>query len=109
MFKNILPNDVRILRAELILEEAAEVLDAMADRAEVNLLDGIADLLYVTIGTAVAYDLPAGAAFDEVHASNMTKGGGAATHSGDRGKGPGFKPADLETVLNDYRKYQACP
>ncbi len=95
--------DSRLLRAELILEEAAEVCQALSQQDEVKLLDGLADLLYVTLGTAVAYDLPLAAAFAEVHRSNMTKGQAAAAHSGDRGKGEGFSPADLLTVLKVWR------
>lgn len=96
-------DDVRLLRAELILEEAGEVLLALSGRAEADLLDGLVDAIYVLLGTAITYDLPIDAGFDEVHRSNMTKGAAAATHSGDRGKADGFIPADIQSVINRHR------
>lgn len=103
-FKN--SADKRYLRAELILEEAAEIIHALAVKNEVLLFDGLVDLLYVTLGTCVVYDLPAEEGFAEVHRSNMTKGAQAAAHSGDRGKGAGFVPADVGRVLFDHRFHQ---
>lgn len=40
------------LRCRLIAEEAQEVLDAIEDRDEIELIDGLCDLLYVTYGAA---------------------------------------------------------
>lgn len=95
--------DQRALRAELMLEELSEVLQALQDRDELELLDGLADLMYVTVGTGVKFDLPVEDAFQEVHRSNMTKGAAAAAHSGDKGKGEGYSPADLRGVLDSHR------
>lgn len=101
--------DQRALRAELMLEELAEVLQALADRDEVELADGIADLLYVTFGTGNQFDIPTLAVFEEVHRSNMTKHAGAADHAGDKGKGDGFSPADIQSTLNAYHGENKLP
>lgn len=96
------PENVRTLRAELIISEAMEAVDALAERDEVALLDALCDLMYVIIGTAVAFGLPIDAGFDVVHASNMTKYASlesAAAHQGDRGKGPDYVPPDLVAVI----------
>jgi predicted HAD superfamily Cof-like phosphohydrolase len=74
--------DVEIvaLRISLMKEELEETIMAMkslsltgqpADMAEVA--DGLADLCYVAIGTAVAYGIPLDQVFEEVHRSNMAK------------------------------------
>jgi hypothetical protein len=107
--------DDRVLRTHLMLEELGESLQALAARDERLLFDGLVDLLYVLVGTAVAYDLPLAEGFEEVHASNMTKsrqntGKGRMCKTvqtdGDvriRDKGPNYVPPDLERVLREYR------
>lgn len=91
------------LRVELMLEELGEVLQGIADNDQVKTLDGIADCAYVVIGTATSFDLPFNKAFEEVHRSNMTKSSRAASHAGDKGKGEGFKPANIAGVLAAHR------
>ena len=39
----------------------------------VEMIDGITDLLYVVVGTAVAFGIPIDTAFERVHASNLSK------------------------------------
>lgn len=89
--------DVRVLRAHLILEEAAEVLDAMILRTETLLADGLADLTYVTLGTAVAFDIPLMQVFQEVHRSNMTKKVGSGQRVDD--KGESYTPPNIEHAI----------
>jgi NTP pyrophosphatase (non-canonical NTP hydrolase) len=91
------------LRGELLLEELAELLEAMADGDEIKSLDAIGDVLYVVYGTATQFRLPAASAFWEAHTSNMSKGSQAATHSGDKGKGAGFKEPRFDLVLMAHR------
>lgn len=94
--------DPRLLRAHLMLEELAETIEGLAQRNELKVLDGLADLSYVTHGTAVTFGLPLDAAFDEVHRSNMTKG----VRHGDvrlRTKGEDYQPPDLQRVLDCHR------
>jgi len=73
----------------------------MADDSELGTLDALTDLLYVTYGSGVAFDLPLHAAFVEVHRSNMTKAVGAG---GDkdvrcRKKGDSYEPPQLARIL----------
>ena len=100
--------DPRALRAELMLEELGESLEAMAENDELLLLDGLADLLYVAVGTATTFALPVEAAFTEVHRSNMSKEPRIQHSAGVTGKGPGFKPPDLRRVLNLARRTPMC-
>jgi hypothetical protein len=99
-------SDPRLLRAKLMVSELAEVVEALMLRNEVELADGLADLEYVTVGTAVTYHIPLGEVFNEVHASNMTKHTvqeAVANHSGDKGKGPDFKPPQIAAVIAKAR------
>lgn len=93
--------DLRVLRAHLMCEELSEVLAALMEGSPHNLLDGLTDLVYVTLGTAVAFGLPLAEAFDEVHRSNMTKQ--KALPDIDprvRVKGTGYEPPDLDGILS---------
>lgn len=67
--------NVAILRAQLMIEELGEVLEAMSKGDIVNCLHELADLRYVCDGTALAFGLgdklePAVA---EIHRANMSK------------------------------------
>jgi len=97
--------DQRVLRAHLMIEELGELIGAMGNCDEVETLDGVADLTYVVVGTAVTFDLPLPAAFVEVHKSNMTKQCMPDDPAKDRlrDKGPDYVPADLKKVLEEYR------
>lgn len=65
---------VRELRIKLMYEELVkELIPALEKDNIIEIADGIADLLYVTIGTAVSYGINIEPIFDEVHRSNMTK------------------------------------
>lgn len=93
-------------RANLIVEEVGEILEALANNDEVELLDGLADLLYVVFGTAVTYDLPIHTAFREVHCSNMTKNtarGAVGNTDGDRGKNAGYVAPRIKEIIKSYR------
>jgi predicted HAD superfamily Cof-like phosphohydrolase len=96
----------RSLRAHLMIEELAEVVEALSEADELKLLDGLADLLYVLLGTCAIYNLPIQEAFEEVHRSNMTKEKQPDDPSAARvrKKGPNYSPPDLEKVLNEYHR-----
>jgi predicted HAD superfamily Cof-like phosphohydrolase len=66
-------DELTALRARLMAEELAETLAAMAHGDLVEVADGLADLIYVAVGTAVAYGIPLPAVWDEVQRSNMAK------------------------------------
>ena len=109
------------LRWKLCTEESKELGDS---RNLVEYLDAIVDLLYVTLGSAVAAGIEPHtleAAFAEVHASNMTKawmeeeiqhrpatwsavavGNGryiVRDSSGKVRKSPSYRAADLESFI----------
>lgn len=68
-------NEVEVLRYELIAEEAAEVADAIVRGDLVDVAHELADLLYVTYGTALAYGIPLDDVVAEVHRANLSKTG----------------------------------
>ncbi len=97
------PAGVALLRARLIAEEAGETIAAIHEENLVEIADGLADLLYVTFGTAIAYGIPIAAVFAEVQRSNMTKPrlnkhakGGKVK----KGKRSGFQPPRIARLLS---------
>ena len=114
----------RALRAGLIFEEFIEFIEAAGIRmnltpqgATVNvrfeaigepdlvaMTHELADVQYVTSGTAVELGLPIAAAFSEVHAANMRKvgpDGKAVMRNGKVCKPEGWVPADVAKVLGE--------
>lgn len=102
----------RELRYKLIEEEAGETLRALdlifdgspvADLAE--LADGLADLIWVCVGTAIHFGIDLPAVFEEVRKTNMSKFGPGSyvREDGKRMKPPGFVPPDIEGVLKGQR------
>ena len=98
------------LRINLIREELQELHTAMGTPntdskllSEPNLneiADGIGDLLYVVLGTAVACGLDAESIFEEIHRSNMTKFiDGNRREDGKWIKGPSYTPPDLSSYI----------
>lgn len=69
------PFDEFVLRGKLIAEESLELQGAMVRNDLVEIADAIADLIYVTAGTALTYGIPLDKVIAEVHRSNMTKTG----------------------------------
>lgn len=60
-------------RKQLILEELQEYVDAVKAGDLVEVADGITDLAYLIMGTAVSHGIDLQPLFAEVHRSNMTK------------------------------------
>ncbi len=60
----------------------------------------LADLIYVTIGTAVTFGLPLEEVFKRVHTANMTKDGGVR-EDGKILKGEGYVPPILDDLFNE--------
>ena len=92
--------DPRLLRATLMVEELAELLDAMSNQSFLKVADGIADLLYVVLGTSECYNMEAEDLFEEVHRSNMTKQ--VSTDIRVRDKGPHYVAPDLAGILKKW-------
>jgi predicted HAD superfamily Cof-like phosphohydrolase len=108
------------LRARLILEEALEYTaasglhtgeaifatsnphasitrDGPPDHAK--MIDALCDILYVTFGAAVSMGIDLVPFFNLVHKANMLKSTGPVREDGKRLKPPGWKPPDIEGLL----------
>ena len=94
--------DVKALRLHLICEEVNELALALMDSDEVAAADALADLLYVTLGSAVAFSIPIDLVFAEVHRSNMTKGSGSKDDPRLRDKGESYEPPQIEAILRAH-------
>jgi predicted HAD superfamily Cof-like phosphohydrolase len=87
------------LRVRLMREELQETVKAMWDEDMVEIADGLADLLYVTIGTALEYGIDLDPIFEEVHRSNMAKLPGNLRPDGKIMKPANWKPPQIATLL----------
>ena len=92
--------DLRAARASLVLEEAGELLEALYHGSRVDVADDLADLAYVTYGTAVSYGIDLDGAIAEVHRSNMTKTPGDFKPV----KDAGYQPPELAQFLLPPRR-----
>jgi predicted HAD superfamily Cof-like phosphohydrolase len=102
----VIPPEVIELRRKLILEEAYE-FDTAAHNGDIEkVADSLADLLYVVFGAALAYGVPIGECFIEVHRSNMTKSMQKDEKSvkGKTLKGDDYTPPDLKKILLEQEK-----
>jgi predicted HAD superfamily Cof-like phosphohydrolase len=90
--------EVGVHRSHLINEEHGELMAAWAARDVVKIADGLADLAYVVLGTAVAAGIDLGPILAEVHRSNMTKdpANGVVLHPH---KGPNYTAPELKPIL----------
>lgn len=94
------------LRTNLMLEELQEVELEFAynfsplEIDKKKLTKELADLMYVTIGTAITFGLPLEEVFAETHRSNMSKLGedGKPVYRADGKvlKGPNYQPPNLD-------------
>lgn len=98
------------LRINLMTEELhgkGELAESIRNYDMVGIADGIADLLYVTLGTAVSYGLDAEALVAEAHRSNMSKLGADGKpiyrEDGKVLKGPDFFEPDFATVIGAWK------
>jgi len=105
--KPCIPNElhIRMLRVKLIQEESQEFTNAAHDNI-IEIADALADLLYVTFGTALTYGIPIDEVFTEVHRSNMTKSMEKDTKSikGKTIKGPNWEPPKIGEILERYKR-----
>lgn len=123
----------RALRAKLIMEEAVETVSALGfevsasihetrDENEVmigrfykdydephllDFIDGLCDLVYVTLGAAVAAGVDLDGHFEEVHRANMTKLTGPKRKDGKIMKPEGWKPPDHEKIVRQADRFNA--
>ena len=87
------------LRRVLIQEEYAELIDAINNGDDDEVLKELCDLVYVCVGFAVTYGWSFDTAFNRVHQSNMSKldpdGNPAYREDGKVVKPSGYKPPKL--------------
>jgi predicted HAD superfamily Cof-like phosphohydrolase len=102
-----LNEETKHLRVRLIQEEFDELKEAMASGNLAEVAKELADLLYVTYGTAVSYGIDMEPVFREVHRSNLSKIGGHKRADGKWVKPPTYSPADIDSIVNGQRKHPA--
>lgn len=97
--------EIKNLRIKLMEEELQETIQAINKEDIIELADGLADLLYVVFGTALAYGIPIDKVFAEVHRSNMTKSMLKDEKSipGKTIKGPDYSPANIKSILEESK------
>ena len=98
-----LNEETKQLRVRLIQEEFEELKEAMAAGNLAAVAKEMADLLYVTYGTAVSYGIDMEPVFREVHRSNLSKVGGYKRADGKWVKPPTYSPADIESIVEVQR------
>ena len=96
--KSCVKRDVRVDRAQLMVEELAEFVEAERDGDAIKTADAVADLCYVVVGTAVALGLPLERLVQEVHRSNMTK---EMDGQFKPAKGASFSPPAIARILSE--------
>lgn len=71
----LLKDEDYVLRYNLLKEENEEYLEACRNNDKVGILDALTDQLYIVLGTIVSHGMQhiIEKAFEEVHASNMSK------------------------------------
>lgn len=108
------------MRLDLILEEVAELVEALGYDALwlretpfyktgrtdiVAAADALGDIEYVVNGMAAGMGIPLPEVVEEIHRSNMSKMGADGKpvfrHDGKVLKGPNYSPPDLKKVLFD--------
>ena|SRR5689334_25423988 len=100
------PNE-RHLRRALLLEEVNEYIEGEINNSLIDIADGLADMVYIICGTALAYGIPLEDVFNEVHRSNMTKldtdGNPIFREDGKILKGPNYEPPNIGKVLHGLK------
>ena len=87
------------LRISLILEEAHELTTALQSQNLVEIADGIADLIYVALGTAISFGIDLHPIWAEVQKTNLAKEGGATRPDGKILKPEGWEPPKISALL----------
>lgn len=89
-------------RHRMLLSEVAELGEAALEGGLPDIAQELADVAYVTYGTALTYGIDLDAVIAEVHAANMTKmgrDGRPIMVNGKVQKGPDYRHPDVASVL----------
>jgi predicted HAD superfamily Cof-like phosphohydrolase len=105
------PDEERKLRIRLVTEEFDETIDALIELGnpslsrgrELDLLaelaDGIADLVYVLVGTASTFGITLNDVWEAVQNANLAKTKGAVREDGKRLKPPGWAAPNIQGII----------
>lgn len=100
------------LRRDLLREETEEYDLAEQQGDLVEIADGLADVVYIAYGTALAHGIDLDAVLREVHRSNMSKlgedGQPILREDGKVMKGPHYSPPDIAAALEGHRPNGCC-
>lgn len=92
------------LRIDLMREELDEACTAIVKSDMCEIADGLCDLIYVTIGTALEYGIDLDPIFEEVQRTNMAKIPGNSRKDGKITKPSGWTPPDIASLLEKQLK-----
>lgn len=106
-----------MFRCALIREENDELRRAFDTNDIIEVADGLGDLLYVVLGTAVACGIDLEPVFQEIHRSNATKlvkdGDGnfslTKNHLGKVLKPDSYSPPNLQPIITAQCNAPLCP
>jgi dihydrofolate reductase/predicted HAD superfamily Cof-like phosphohydrolase len=105
-----IPQDRKILRYNLMLEENKEYLDATENNNIIEVADALGDMLYILCGTIIEHGLQhkIEEVFEEIQRSNMSKLGedGKPIYRGDGKimKGQNYSKPDIAKILEPVKK-----
>lgn len=97
----IVDTELGLVRHKHTLEEMGELENAILEGDIIKIADALGDLLYFIYGTGVAYGIPLGSVFKEIHRSNMSKERPDPTVYIDAKavKGEDYSPPNLNTLF----------
>lgn len=87
-------------------EELSETITAIDVGDLIGVADGLADLIYSTVGAAIAFGIDLRPIWDEVHRSNIAKMGSGSRDDRKWLKPVGWTPPDIALIL-DHQRWQA--
>lgn len=103
----------RVLRVNLVSEEYGEYIEAEREGDLTKIVDALGDLVYVVVGTAIAYGVNFNTIFDEIQNSNMSKldndGKVIKRADGKVLKGPNFFSPDIAGKLKEMGDWKMSP
>ncbi len=84
-----------MFRNSLLIEEVAELFSAIHHKDVVEIADGMADVIYIVLGTCGILGIPIEKVMEEVHRSNLTKDVGAV-------KGDKYERPKIKEIMQEY-------
>jgi predicted HAD superfamily Cof-like phosphohydrolase len=94
---------VKNLRRSLIAEEAKEIFRAIENDDLAGVADGVADLIYVALGTTISYGIDLHPIWEAVQEANMSKIGGGKRHDGKIMKPSRWQAPDVDKLIGEQQ------